>query len=84
MGWSAGSREEQGDDEEFSESAVGTALDVTSGEPQHEFGGGFDNGLRWWGLLEEFARAREFLATAAIGEQSEMANAYESQGQDVE
>ncbi len=63
---------------------MGTALDVTSGEPQHEFGGGFDNGLRWWGLLEEFARAREFLATAAIGEQAEVAYAYESRGEDME
>ena len=84
MGWSAGSWEENGDDEEFSEGAVGTALDVASGEPQHEFGGGFGNGLWWWGLVEEFARAGEFLASAAIGEQPEMANAYESQGQDME
>ncbi len=84
MGWSAGSRKENGDDAELSEGTVGTALDVASGEPQHEFGGGFGNGLRWWGLLEEFARAREFLASAAIGEQPEMANAYESRGEDME
>ncbi len=82
--WSACSREENGDDAELSEGAVGTALDVASGEPQHEFGGGFDNGLRRWGLVEEFTRAREFLASAAIGEQAEMANAYESQGEDME
>ena len=63
---------------------MGTALDVASGEPQHEFGGGFGNGLKRWGLVEEFARAREFLATAAIGEQAEMANAYESRGEDME
>ncbi len=84
MGWSAGSREENGDDAELSESAVGAALDVASGEPQHEFGGGFGNGLRRWGLVEELARAREFVASTAIGEQPEMANAYESQGDDME
>ncbi len=63
---------------------MGTALDVASGEPQHEFGGGFGNGLKRWGLVEEFARAREFVASTAIGEQAEMANAYESQGNDME
>ncbi len=52
---------------------MGTALDVASGKPQHEFGGGFGDGLRWCRLLEEFARAREFLASTAIGEQAEMA-----------
>ncbi len=60
-----------------------TALDVASGEPQHEFGGGFGSGLKRRGLLEELARAREFLASTAIGEQAEMAYAYESQGEDM-
>jgi len=34
--------------------------------------------------VEELARARELLASAAIGEQPEMAYAYESQGDDME
>ncbi len=84
MGWSAGSREENGDDAELSEGAVGAALDVASGEPQHEFGGGFGNGLRRWGLVEEFARARQFLASTAIGEQPEVSDAHEPGGKDME
>ena len=84
MGWSAGSREENGDDEELSEGAVGAAFDIASGEPQHEFGGGLGNGLKRWGLLEEFASVREFHASTAIGEQAEVSDAHEPGGKDVE
>ncbi len=77
LGWSAGSREEQGHYRELSESAVGTALDVASGEPQHEFGGGFGDGLSGWGLLEESSTPGELLGAGAIGKQTEMAYAHE-------
>jgi hypothetical protein len=61
------------------------AGDVDPGEAEHQGLHRFGGECRWrWGLSEQFAAPREFGAAGAVGQETEVANADEAAGDDME